>query len=126
MVRGGFRKEEAGAIEVLSANGSQLIPPIMGLGAFLMAVITGIPYVEIAKAAILPALLYVATLVIGVFMAIHHFTDIGYQMWADALSGALLEQYARWRAGQGLPPSRPVAPPPAKPTNALLPGPVAP
>jgi TRAP transporter 4TM/12TM fusion protein len=78
MVRGGFRKEEAGAIEVLSANGSQLIPPIMGLGAFLMAVITGIPYVEIAKAAIVPALLYVTTLVIGVSMAIHHFRDIGF------------------------------------------------
>lgn len=78
MVRGGFRREEAGAIEVLSANGSQLIPPIMGLGAFLMAVITGIPYVDIAKAAIIPAILYVTTLVIGVFMAIHHFTDIGY------------------------------------------------
>jgi TRAP transporter 4TM/12TM fusion protein len=78
MVRGGFRKEEAGAIEVLAANGSQLIPPIMGLGAFLMAVITGIPYVEIAKAAILPAFLYVTTLVIGVGMAIHHFTDIGF------------------------------------------------
>jgi lysophospholipase L1-like esterase len=55
-----------------------------------------------------------------------HFTDIGYQRWADALSGALLEQYSRWRVGQGLPPSRPVAPPPAKPTDALLPGPVAP
>lgn len=78
MIRGGFRREEAGAIEVLSANGSQLIPPIMGLGAFLMAVITGIPYVEIAKAAILPAILYITTLVIGVAMAIHRFTDIGY------------------------------------------------
>ena len=78
MIRGGFRKEEAGAIEVLAANGSQLIPPIMGLGAFLMAVITGIPYVEIAKAAIFPAALYVVTLVIGVVLAIHHFTDIGF------------------------------------------------
>ena len=78
MIRGGFRKEEAGAIEVLAANGSQIIPPIMGLGAFLMAVITGIPYVEIAKAAIFPAVLYVVTLVIGVVMAIHHFTDIGF------------------------------------------------
>jgi hypothetical protein len=55
-----------------------------------------------------------------------HFTDIGYQRWADALSGALLEQYGRWREARGLPPSRPVALPPAKHSDALLPGPVAP
>lgn len=71
MVRGGFTREEAGAIEVMAANGSQIIPPIMGLGAFLMAVITGIAYVDIAKAAILPALLYVLVLVIGVYMLVH-------------------------------------------------------
>jgi hypothetical protein len=55
-----------------------------------------------------------------------HFTDIGYQRWADALSGALLEQYARWRETNHLPPSRPVWVPPAKATDAPLPGPVAP
>lgn len=71
MVRSGFTKEEAGAIEVTAANGSQIIPPIMGLGAFLMAVIIGMPYVEIAKAAILPAALYVVTLTIGVYMLVH-------------------------------------------------------
>jgi len=71
MAKGGFSREEAGAIEVMAANGSQIIPPIMGLGAFLMAVITGIPYVDIAKAAILPAALYVITLVIGVYMLVH-------------------------------------------------------
>jgi TRAP transporter 4TM/12TM fusion protein len=71
MVKGGFSKEEAGAIEVMAANGSQIIPPIMGLGAFLMAVIIGMPYVEIAKAAILPAVLYALTLVIGVYMLVH-------------------------------------------------------
>jgi TRAP transporter 4TM/12TM fusion protein len=71
MIRGGLSKEEAGAIEVLAANGSQIIPPIMGLGAFLMAVIIGMPYVEIAKAAIFPAILYVLVLVIGVWCVIH-------------------------------------------------------
>lgn len=78
MVRGGFRREDAGAIEVMAANGSQLIPPIMGLGAFLMAVIIGIPYVDIARAAILPSMLYIATLLIGVGMVIHHTKSIGY------------------------------------------------
>ena len=55
-----------------------------------------------------------------------HFTDIGYQMWADALSGALLEQYERWREANHLPPSGPVSVPPAKATGAPLPGPIAP
>jgi TRAP transporter 4TM/12TM fusion protein len=78
MIRGGFRKEDAGAIEVMAANGSQLIPPIMGLGAFLMAVITGISYVEIARAAIFPAMLYVLILVIGIASLIHSFPSIGF------------------------------------------------
>jgi lysophospholipase L1-like esterase len=56
-----------------------------------------------------------------------HFTDIGYQRWADALSGALLESYTKWRAANKLPPTKPVtAPPPVAPTDALLPGPVDP
>jgi hypothetical protein len=51
-----------------------------------------------------------------------HFTDIGYQRWADALTGALLDDYERWKKTQGLPPSaRPATPPPAVPTDAPLP-----
>lgn len=53
-----------------------------------------------------------------------HFTDVGYQHWADALSGALLEQYDRWRQTHGLVPSHPLVPPPAHPSDAPLPGPV--
>lgn len=67
MYRGGFTREQAGAIEVMAANGSQIIPPVMGLGAFLMAVILGISYVEVAAAAILPAFLYMLTLALGVY-----------------------------------------------------------
>ncbi len=56
-----------------------------------------------------------------------HFTDLGYQLWADALSHALLVDYDRWRLTQHLPPSRPLSPEPApKPTDAPLPGPIAP
>jgi lysophospholipase L1-like esterase len=56
-----------------------------------------------------------------------HFTDIGYQRWADALSGALLDRYAKWRTAQNLPPGKPIPPPlPRTSTDALLPGPVAP
>jgi len=56
-----------------------------------------------------------------------HFTDIGYQTWADALSGALLAGYDNWRKAQHLPPTRAVAMPPARaPSDAPLPGPIAP
>ena len=55
-----------------------------------------------------------------------HFTDIGYQRWADALSGALLEGYATWRTQQKLPAQKAVVVPPVVPSDALLPGPVAP
>ncbi|MEO6773241.1 MAG: GDSL-type esterase/lipase family protein [Kofleriaceae bacterium] len=60
-----------------------------------------------------------------------HFTDLGYQRWADALSGALLAEYAQWRAEHELPPVRPMTVPPLtlpSPGSAapLLPGPVAP
>lgn len=67
MSRSGYTRVQAGAIEVMAANGAQLIPPVMGLGAFLMAVILGVSYVEIAAAAILPAALYMFTLAIGVW-----------------------------------------------------------
>ncbi len=55
-----------------------------------------------------------------------HFTDIGYQRWADALGNALLENYARWRSEQKLPAVKAVVPAPIVPSDALLPGPVAP
>lgn len=78
MKRRGFSADEAGAIETMAANGSQLIPPIMGLGAFLMAVILGVPYVDIAKAAILPAILYMVILTISVYCIIQASPNIPY------------------------------------------------
>lgn len=66
MVRTGFTRNEAGAIEVLASTGSQLLPPIMGLGAFLMSVILGISYIEVAIAAIIPAMLYIFAVVAGI------------------------------------------------------------
>jgi len=59
MKKSGYTPEQAGAIETVSSNGGQIIPPIMGATAFLMASYTNIPYIEIVKAAIIPALLYV-------------------------------------------------------------------
>ena len=58
MKRVGYRKQTAGAIEAAASTGGQIMPPIMGAGAFIMAEVTGIPYSEIAIAAIIPAVLY--------------------------------------------------------------------
>ena len=58
MKRTGYRPETAGAIEAVASTGGQLMPPVMGAAAFLMSDMTGISYFEIAKAALLPAILY--------------------------------------------------------------------
>ncbi len=54
----GYPPKSAGAIEAGASTGGQIMPPIMGAGAFIMAEITGIPYTEIAVAAVIPAILY--------------------------------------------------------------------
>jgi len=61
MKKVGYHKKTAGAVEAAASTGGQIMPPIMGAGAFIMAEITGIPYTEIAVAAILPAVLYFAS-----------------------------------------------------------------
>lgn len=58
MKKVGYEKKTAGAIEAAASTGGQIMPPIMGAGAFIMAEITGIPYTDIAIAAIIPAVLY--------------------------------------------------------------------
>ena len=62
MKKVGYHKRTAGAIEAAASTGGQIMPPIMGAGAFIMAEITGIPYTEIAIAAIIPAILYFASI----------------------------------------------------------------
>ena len=58
MKKVGYSSRSAGAIEAAASSGGQIMPPIMGAGAFIMAEITGIPYREIAAAALIPAALY--------------------------------------------------------------------
>jgi TRAP transporter 4TM/12TM fusion protein len=67
MKRLGYRPSVAAAIEVAASTGGSLMPPVMGSAAFIMAEYTGIEYVDIAKAALLPALLYY----LGVFAQVH-------------------------------------------------------
>jgi TRAP transporter 4TM/12TM fusion protein len=62
MKRVGYHRQTAGAVEAAASTGGQIMPPIMGAGAFIMAEITGIPYQEIAIAAIIPAILYFASI----------------------------------------------------------------
>jgi TRAP transporter 4TM/12TM fusion protein len=67
MKRTGYRPAVAGAIEAVASTGGQLMPPIMGAAAFIMADITETPYTTIALAAIIPSVLYY----IAVFFAVH-------------------------------------------------------
>jgi TRAP transporter 4TM/12TM fusion protein len=67
MRRSGFRPFFSGAIEAAASTGGQLMPPVMGAGAFILATWTNIPYPRVAVAAIVPAILYYVALL----MAIH-------------------------------------------------------
>src|SRR5690606_18049042 len=58
MKRGGYQPHVAGAIESVASTGGQIMPPIMGAAAFLMADYLGIPYLQVAAAAVIPAVLY--------------------------------------------------------------------
>lgn len=67
MKRCGYKPEFAGAVEAASSTGGQIMPPIMGAAAFLMAEYMGVPYATVAVKAILPAILYFA----GIYIAVH-------------------------------------------------------
>lgn len=64
----GYKPEFAGAVEATASTGGQLMPPIMGAAAFLMAEFVGIPYIDVVKAAVIPALLYFTGVWIGVHL----------------------------------------------------------
>ena len=68
MIRAGYSKVFAGAVEAVASSGGQLAPPIMGAAAFLMADMTGISYRNIALGAIIPALLFYGSLFIVVHL----------------------------------------------------------
>ena len=66
MVSLGYPKRIAAAVEAVASSGGQIMPPLMGAGAFVMVELTGIPYADIIVAAALPALLYFFSVWIGV------------------------------------------------------------
>lgn len=67
MKKVGYHKDFAGAVEASASVGGQILPPIMGASAFIMAETTGLPYSTIALAALLPAILYY----VGVIAQVH-------------------------------------------------------
>ncbi|MCB5177307.1 TRAP transporter permease [Microvirga lenta] len=67
MKRYGYRPEFAGGVEATASMGGQIMPPVMGAVAFIMAETIDVPYVEVVKAAIIPAILYYAS----AFLAVH-------------------------------------------------------
>lgn len=66
MVRLGYPRSLAGAVEAVASSGGQIMPPLMGAGAFVMVELTGTPYTQIMAAALLPAFLYFFTVWIGI------------------------------------------------------------
>ena len=62
----GYPKRVAAAVEAVASTGGQIMPPLMGAGAFVMVELTGIPYEQIILAALLPAILYFWTVWVGV------------------------------------------------------------
>lgn len=67
MKKTGYKPEFAGAVEAAASTGGQIMPPIMGAGAFIMAEIIGVQYAQIAAAAVLPAVAYF----LAVFILVH-------------------------------------------------------
>ncbi len=88
MIKLGYRREFAGAVEAAASAGSQIMPPVMGIIALIMVQYTGIPYIKIAGYALLPALLYF----LGVWMVVH------FESVKLGLVGLPKDQLPDWRA----------------------------
>ena len=87
MKKTGYKPEFAGAVEAAASTGGQIMPPIMGAAAFLMAEYIGIPYAKVAVKAILPAILYFT----GIFISVH------LEAKKLGLRGIPRDQLPKWR-----------------------------
>lgn len=103
MKRTGYEPEDAGAIEAVASTGGQIMPPVMGSAAFIMAETLGVPYIQIAAAALIPALLYYFSIFFQVDLAaaernlkgmrkeeLPRFSDVMKKYWHILLSPVLL------------------------------------
>ena len=81
MKKTGYEPHQAGAIEAVASTGGQIMPPIMGVGAFIMAEMPGVPYKTIAFAALIPAIAYfMSVFLLVTFMADKKSMTSGAQM----------------------------------------------
>jgi len=87
MKKTGYPPEFAGAVEAASSTGGQIMPPIMGSAAFLMAEMVGVPYSDIIVRAILPAFLYF----LGIFLEVH------FKAKKLGLKGLPKEELPKWK-----------------------------
>lgn len=71
MKKQGIKSDFAGAIESVASSGGQMMPPVMGVAAFLMADILGIPYLDVIQAALIPAILFYTSVAISVQLLIY-------------------------------------------------------
>ncbi len=77
MMRTGYQPHFAAAVEAVSSTGGQIMPPVMGAAAFLMTEFIGIPYTQIAIAALVPALLYYFTVYVMVDLEAAKYNMVG-------------------------------------------------
>jgi TRAP transporter 4TM/12TM fusion protein len=68
MINRGYKRHVAAAVEAVVSIGGQFMPPIMGAAAFLIAAFVGIPYIEVARAGLIPALLFFFSMVFMVYL----------------------------------------------------------
>jgi TRAP transporter 4TM/12TM fusion protein len=88
MTKLGYPKRLAAAVEAVASSGGQIMPPLMGAGAFVMVELTGVPYTSIMAAAILPAILYFLAVWVGINAYARHYD----------LKGVALEDRPEMRA----------------------------
>ncbi len=68
----GYRKDMAGAIEAVASTSGQIMPPILGLAGFIIALFLNVPYIEVALAALIPGLLFLSGTTFGVVVCAKH------------------------------------------------------
>lgn len=83
----GYRPTIAGAVEAVASTGGQIMPPVMGAAAFLMAEVLGVPYLKICKAAFIPAILYFTCLILV----------LDYEAAKSGIKGLSDEEMPKWK-----------------------------
>lgn len=94
MKRAGYRSEEAGAIEAVASTGGQLVPPVLGATAFLVAEFLAIPYTDVVLASLIPGFIYFFALFCQVDLIAAKDRRPG--LAADALPSAMITMAAGW------------------------------